>query len=162
MTDPLTGLLNRRSFLDECNRIAQTHKQTAVAIVDIDYFKSINDTYGHDAGDYALKEIANITQSICNEHGVVARLGGEEFAIVLVDKTPKDADLIFERLRDAINSAQFNYKADRISLTISTGVSYTMDSFEVDFSAYLSVADQALYEAKSIGRNQVCWQPGIR
>jgi diguanylate cyclase (GGDEF)-like protein len=161
MTDPLTGLLNRRSFLDECNRIAQTHKQAAVAIVDIDYFKSINDTYGHDAGDFALKEIANITQSIFNEHGVVARLGGEEFAIVLVDKTPKDADLIFERLRDAINSAQFNYKADRISLTISIGVSYTMDSFEVDFSAYLSVADQALYEAKSSGRNRVCWQPGI-
>ncbi len=162
MTDPLTGLLNRRSFLDECNRIAQTHKQTAVAIVDIDYFKSINDTYGHDAGDYALKEIANITQSICNEHGVVARLGGEEFAIVLVDKTPNEADQIFESLRETINSTQFNYKTDRISLTISIGVSYTMDSFEVDFSAYLSVADQALYEAKSIGRNRVCWQPGIR
>ena len=161
MTDPLTGLLNRRAFLDECNLISQTHQQAAIAIIDIDYFKSVNDTYGHDAGDYALKEVASLTRSFCSEDGVVARLGGEEFAIVLVNKSPNEVNSIFESLREAINTTQLAYKNDRINITISTGVSYTSDCFDIDFSTYLSVADQALYEAKSSGRNRTCWQPGI-
>jgi diguanylate cyclase (GGDEF)-like protein len=161
MTDPLTGLLNRRAFLDECNDISQTHQQTAIAIIDIDYFKSVNDTYGHDAGDYALKEVATLARSFCSEHGFVARLGGEEFAIVLLNKSPNEVNSIFESLREAVNSTHFEYKNDRISITISIGISYTSDCFEIDFSTYLSVADQALYEAKSSGRNRTCWQPGI-
>ena len=91
----------------------------------------------------------------------MARLGGEEFAIVLVNKTPNEVNRIFESLREAINATQLAYKNDRISITISTGVSYTSDCFDIDFSTYLSVADQALYEAKSSGRNRTCWQPGI-
>ena len=161
MTDSLTGLLNRRAFLNECSDVSQTHQQVAIAIIDIDYFKSVNDTYGHDAGDHALREIAKLTSSFCSNHGFVARLGGEEFAIVMIGKSPNEVNSIFESLREAVNNTQLAYKNDRINITISTGVSYTSDCFEIDFSTYLSVADQALYEAKSSGRNRTCWQPGI-
>ena len=155
MTDPLTGLANRRAFLDRCELLTLEDKQCVVAIIDIDFFKKVNDTYGHDAGDEALLRVATILQNQGDSRDMMARLGGEEFALVAVDKSEEEVALILETLRKDVENTPIIYKDDVISLTISIGRTPLSNALNADFGDLLSQADKALYESKSSGRNSI-------
>ena len=157
MTDSLTGLYNRRAFVDECNKVSQSHGSGCVAIIDVDHFKKVNDTYGHDAGDQALILIAGKIAKQNQAPGVVARLGGEEFALVVFGETKEEIHVQLEALRIAVEESTLTYESDKISLTISIGAAFIEDTFGVDFSSLLSDADKSLYLAKEKGRNKVVW-----
>lgn len=160
MTDSLTGLYNRRAFIDECTALSKQHLSACVAIVDIDYFKKVNDTYGHDAGDQALISVARKIAKQNSEPNVVARLGGEEFAIVRLGKNRKEINTQLEALRIAVEETLVTYKTDTIKLSISIGAIFIDNTYGADFSALLSAADKCLYKAKEQGRNQVVWDDG--
>lgn len=154
-TDTLTGLLNRRS-LHQAYADANTYKGyrgTAVLVVDIDHFKLINDTFGHDGGDVALRTVSDILNSAVRQGDLVARLGGEEFAVVLMNNTIATALDIAERLRSTIENNEITYFDKNIKMTASIGIYWNKNHEELD--SMLSVADKALYTAKNQGRNKV-------
>ncbi|WP_404339599.1 GGDEF domain-containing protein [Pseudoalteromonas mariniglutinosa] len=156
--DPLTGLLNRRAFLNISAKHleqANNHKKELCALmIDIDYFKKVNDEFGHDAGDEAIKWVANKIQSQLREQDIVARIGGEEFAILLPCTSKENGRTLSERVRLAINSEQFIYQQQAISLSISIGIiNHTLGSRNIN--DLLAQADKGLYKAKNNGRNQV-------
>lgn len=155
MTDSLTGLYNRRAFVEKCQALTHEDKQVSVAVIDIDHFKKVNDTYGHDAGDQALIAVANLIDEFYVEPDIVSRLGGEEFAIVSVFETRDQEVERLNRLREAIEKCKVQYKKDSISLTISIGAMFVDSTYHVDFSHLLSQADKLLYQAKTTGRNRV-------
>lgn len=158
ITDPLTGCFNRR-YLDsrlseEALRSRRTGQPLAVIVTDIDRFKRINDTLGHAAGDVVLKAVAHTFRSAMRERiDWVARFGGEEFVIVLPDTSLAAAIVVAERLRSAIESAQFSYDGKELRVTASFGVAVSTDGS--DAASLLSSADARLYEAKEAGRNRV-------
>ncbi|MBN2147983.1 MAG: diguanylate cyclase [Anaerolineales bacterium] len=158
MTDELTGLANRRSFFlqgeAEIQRVLRFPAPLSLLMLDIDRFKSINDTYGHAAGDLVLQRIADTLRVHIRETDVVARLGGEEFGILLLYTQAADAVELTERLRLAVEQESYEFQGQRISATISVGVAeYCSDMPDLD--AMLRKADAAMYQAKSQGRNQV-------
>ncbi len=155
MTDSLTGLFNRRAFVDKCHQLSTQSNRVSVAVIDIDHFKEVNDTYGHDAGDQALISVAHLIEEYYVEPDIVSRLGGEEFAIVAISDNKKDEERRFNKLREAVEKTEVKYKTDTISVTISIGAVFAEDSLNVDFSGLLSKADKLLYTAKKNGRNQV-------
>ena len=155
MTDSLTGLFNRRAFVDKCHQLSAQSNRVSVAVIDIDHFKNVNDTYGHDAGDQALISVANLIEEYYVAPDIVSRLGGEEFAIVAISDNKKDEERRFNKLREAVEKTEVKYKTDTISVTISIGAVFAEDSLNVDFSGLLSKADKLLYTAKKNGRNQV-------
>jgi diguanylate cyclase (GGDEF)-like protein len=160
--DPLTGLDNRRVFnrtLDtELDRIARYDQGFSLLMVDVDHFKKVNDTYGHPAGDAVLKELAVRMQRAMRDADLVARLGGEEFGSILPCTTPTGARVAAERLRAAIEIVPFNTGNAVIDITVSIGgVSIDKDSLIETSDDIVSLVDQALYEAKGNGRNQVRW-----
>lgn len=155
MTDSLTGLYNRRAFVDKCHQLSAQSNRVSVAVIDIDHFKKVNDTYGHDAGDQALISVAHLIEEYYVEPDIVSRLGGEEFAIVAISDNKKDEEMRFNKLREAVEKTEVKYKKDTISVTISIGAVFAEDSLKLDFSGLLSKADKLLYTAKKNGRNQV-------
>lgn len=157
MTDSLTGLYNRRAFLDECSTVSQRHGCACIALIDVDYFKMVNDTYGHEAGDQALIMIADKIAKHNLAPSVVARLGGEEFAVVVFGETKDEINVHLEALRVAVEESTLTYGKDVINLTISIGAAFIEDTFGADFSVLLSEADKSLYLAKEDGRNKVVW-----
>jgi diguanylate cyclase (GGDEF)-like protein len=128
-----------------------------VAIVDIDHFKKVNDTYGHDAGDQALIAVARKIAKHNQAPNVVARLGGEEFAIVMLGDSKDNINKQLEALRISVEEGIVTYKTDTMNLSISIGATFVEDTYDADFSALLSLADKSLYKAKEQGRNQVVW-----
>ena len=157
VTDNLTKLFNRRhfdfEFEREFKRAKRYNNALSVAIIDIDFFKNINDTYGHLCGDYVLKEVAFIIKDNFRQTDVVCRYGGEEFAIILTE-TPENTSVIpLERLRKRIENNKFNYKGQELHLTVSIGVTSNIDY--VDAFDMFEEADKALYNAKTSGRNRV-------
>jgi diguanylate cyclase (GGDEF)-like protein len=156
--DGLTHLYNHRSLqqklLEEENRSKRYHRHFALILLDIDLFKTYNDTFGHPAGDQLLVALGRILQSSVRRVDFVARYGGEEFAIVLPECDKERALVVAERIR--VNVEEFpNPNGEHFNLTISAGVS----SFPVDGESreeVLEKADKALYEAKRRGRNMVC------
>ena len=159
MTDPLTGLFNRRAFIEQCEDMAKDHCSIFVVLIDIDHFKNVNDTYGHDAGDCALKQTADIISDAISDGDIVARLGGEEFAMVIRGECEREAKKRLDSLRKRIAATKMSYKKDTLQLTVSMGVTFVDDGFNMDFSALLSLADQALYDAKAKGRDRIEWAP---
>ena len=155
MTDSLTGLYNRRAFVDKCHQLSAQSNRVSVAVIDIDHFKKVNDTYGHDAGDQALISVAHLIEEYYVEPDIVSRLGGEEFAIVAISDNRRDEERRFNKLREAVEKTEVKYKKDTISVTISIGAVFAEDSLNLDFSGLLSKADKLLYIAKKNGRNQV-------
>lgn len=159
--DELTGLYNRR-FIDEQFPAALNHAQnykTPLSIVyaDIDFFKNVNDTYGHVAGDQVLKDMANLLRSnIRDNDSWVARYGGEEFLICLPGINNESAKKIAERIRIAIMKNDFKVGSTVISVTCSFGV-YTVQEEDSELTAQgvISLADSNLYKAKTTGRNKV-------
>ncbi len=155
LTDVLTGIPNRRHFEEEAARafghMDRTGAPVCVAICDIDHFKAVNDTHGHDVGDEVLREVARRLQGNVRDADFAARWGGEEFVVLFADTTCDEASEVAERLRLAIGSAPI--EALKRNVTISIGVAQCEPGQELD--AALKRADTGLYEAKRNGRNQV-------
>jgi two-component system, cell cycle response regulator len=161
VTDGLTGLHNRR-YMDThletlVSRALNRGKQLSLLITDIDRFKAVNDTWGHDAGDDVLREFARRLRVNVRGMDLACRYGGEEFVIVMPDTPPHVAAEVAERLRSEIESEQFRIAngSDAIDVTVSVGVTSLVHSEAENAKALLKRADEALYEAKSNGRNRV-------
>jgi diguanylate cyclase (GGDEF)-like protein len=162
--DSLTGIPNRRRFdqtMDiEWRRAKRHDTQLSLALVDVDYFKQYNDTYGHGAGDEALRQIAKAMLQVINRSGeLVARYGGEEFVILLPEVEREEAVQIVERFRHAVeNLGLCHEKSSAAScVTISVGGVSLMPSADATVAELLLLADNQLYLAKQAGRNQVSW-----
>lgn len=156
--DPLTGLYNRRYATQHMQKIITRSKETdlpfTVMMMDIDHFKSVNDTYGHPAGDTVLKEVARRLQENLRGVDLTARIGGEEFLVIMPDTLPHEAEIAAERLRRIIGEQPFELNATSIYATVSIGVSIgTSDTQHID--TLIEQADKALYQSKTSGRNRV-------
>ncbi|MDP2172219.1 MAG: GGDEF domain-containing protein [Candidatus Cloacimonadaceae bacterium] len=160
VTDSLTGLRNRRyleSNLYHMLLLAARHKvPICYAMIDIDHFKLVNDNYGHQAGDYILKELGNIILSHFRKSDVVVRYGGEEFLVILFDSTLERCFPMMEELRGEVQNHLFMYRALPISITISIGIAFDYNNCasETDIIFHISQADASLYKAKNSGRNK--------
>ncbi|WP_432735365.1 diguanylate cyclase [Maridesulfovibrio sp. FT414] len=156
-TDELTGLRNRRSFMTaagvEFERFSRYSSPLSLIMVDIDYFKQVNDTYGHAVGDTVLKEFAAICREQFRGVDVVGRIGGEEFAILLPSTGIEDALMVAERLRRACRRAMIYAGTERLQISASFGVSCAVT--DSDVKSLIRRADEALYRAKRNGRDRV-------
>ncbi|AKI03172.1 diguanylate cyclase (GGDEF) domain-containing protein [Hoeflea sp. IMCC20628] len=154
-TDPLTGLLNRRAFETRVQRLraASAPFPTGLILCDIDHFKRVNDTHGHDAGDVALKAVAQLLMDVSGETCVCARLGGEEFCIVLPEANEEMTRLAATRLRISVESQQIPSTGDDLRLTASFG--YCVLAPGDDFGVAMAGVDAAVYQSKNDGRNRV-------
>lgn len=149
-TDPLTGLLNRRAFIDA---LAALRTPYVIAVIDIDRFKAINDTHGHGAGDKVLVEVAEELKLAFGGDALLARLGGEEFGIVMPDPGRDAALATLDRARSMLEHRAFQVAGQQISVTFSAGLSKA--GGEQGYSILLTDADKALYLAKAAGRNRI-------
>jgi len=159
--DALTGILNRRSFNicfeHEWNKALKSKKSIAMLIIDIDFFKKVNDTYGHQAGDEILKKVAEVIQASARRgDDVAARYGGEEFVVLLPNVILTDAKNIAEKLRVKIENLDCQFLGESIKSTISIGVSTIIPKKTMQSELLFNQADKALYEAKNTGRNKIC------
>lgn len=151
MTDALTGLLNRRALLQ--NPSDTVPAGTALVAMDLDYFKAINDRYGHDCGDQALKAFAELIRANIRPTDLAARTGGEEFCILISDQNPHAPKAMAERIRAQVEAMTIPTAAGPIRTTVSAGISYATG--DETLQSLLIRADEALYEAKSEGRNRI-------
>lgn len=155
--DYLTGLYNRRYFFDNGPRIvAQTRKMgrgQAMAIIDIDHFKRLNDTYGHEIGDVVLKAVASHLDQICGANHMLSRLGGEEFGILISNCAASEARLFCESVRSSAELLPIKTDDGDLQVTVSIGLAEITE--DESFDNYLNAADQFLYMAKNAGRNRV-------
>jgi len=154
--DSLTGLLNRRSFENESRRLlaraARTGETLAVIMIDVDYFKRINDVHGHQAGDEVLRQLAALLQSIVRSEDCLARYGGEEFCVLLTGTGESGAAQLAERVRRLYTELQITWKNELLQSTLSAGIADSLD-IGINLNALVEAADQALYRAKNAGRN---------
>jgi diguanylate cyclase (GGDEF)-like protein len=158
LRDPMTGLNNRR-FLEEyietlVNNVQRKKSHLSIMMLDLDYFKMVNDTYGHDAGDAVLKALAKVLKQSVRASDMVIRYGGEEFLIILQDAEGTQADQIAEKIRLAVEALKTQVAGIVIEKTISIGIS----DFPTDSDTFwqaVKYADVALYQAKETGRNRV-------
>lgn len=163
MTDALTGFLNRRSLFEaaqlEVRRVQeQTTRGLSLCVIDIDHFKTINDTYGHQTGDKVLSFFARTVQRSIRTNDIAARVGGEEFVILFPDCDLSKAIEAAQRIRSEVERTVYLHEAKALRYTVSIGVSkFVME--EADIQKALSRADQAMYAAKESGRNCVCSEP---
>lgn len=160
MIDPLTGLNNVRKFDEVFNQtleeLEKKNKKLSLLYIDIDFFKKINDTYGHAEGDVVLKELGHILRSCTRTFDIVSRNGGEEFTVLLLDCPLDQAVQIGERIRETVEDHSFALtQGGTINLTVSIGVSCYSDTTK-DAGLIINDADKALYEAKRSGRNMLC------
>jgi diguanylate cyclase (GGDEF)-like protein len=161
--DSKTGLLNaatwERESVTELGRAVRTRTPVAVALLDLDRFKLLNDTYGHLVGDQVLKEVARTLNTVLREYDLIGRFGGEEFAVLLPHTRSTDAFRIAERVRAAVAGLCFIAPGasggERVSVTVSIGVAALDGGDRREFSDLLAAADAALYRAKGSGRDQV-------
>ncbi|EKQ54378.1 MULTISPECIES: GGDEF domain-containing protein [unclassified Clostridium] len=151
--DPLTGLQNRRYFYDmlvyEMNKLSRDNSTVSLAIIDVDNFKSINDTFGHTKGDKVLKELSHIFVDSVRTYDTVARWGGEEFAIIFPQTDSNGALVLAERIRNIVEEHTFCS-----NVTICIGITSTEN--KMDIEKFVSLADKALYEAKEKKNSVVC------
>jgi diguanylate cyclase (GGDEF)-like protein len=159
MTDPLTGLLNRRALFD-LHGTGPLETTTAVIIFDLDEFKIINDKYGHAVGDETLERFATVVRENVRSSDAAARIGGEEFALVLPNATPELANAVAERIRAIFAARPMATDRGPLLCTVSAGIAL-VEAGTQDLDTALSLADRALYRAKSDGRNRVV-QPEFR
>ncbi|MBA3007656.1 MAG: GGDEF domain-containing protein [Proteobacteria bacterium] len=162
MQDGLTGIYNRR-FLDaklqeEFSRHKRYNRPFSLIMCDIDLFKNVNDTYGHQCGDVVIKHIASLMGSMMRDTDFLARYGGEEFCCLLPEADFEVACSLAERLRQAIEQKEVTFDGQTLNITVSFGVAYMYDEVE-HAEALLQMADDALYAAKKSGRNRVVAAP---
>ncbi|WP_373032593.1 diguanylate cyclase [Sulfurovum sp.] len=158
-TDVITGLLNRRAYSEmsfiEYQRLLRHQRALSVIIFDVDHFKRVNDTYGHDAGDYILKSVGSIVRGVIREYDYAFRMGGDEFLLLLPETNEKQASLLAERIRLRIeNKKLVDEHNNKFSVTASFGISQNR-KIDTSIENIVKRADKALYKAKERGRNKV-------
>src|SRR6185503_11249199 len=163
--DGLTGLYNRRAFDEMLGREMARHERQsgrmALLLLDIDHFKSLNDTLGHLAGDAALRHVARVVLQALRKGDLPARYGGEEFAAILPATDESGALKLAERVRKALEAGQTVFEGARIAVTASFGTAvWPADGQEID--SLVAAADRALYAAKEAGRNRVVAASALR
>lgn len=158
--DGMTQLYNHERFMEilqqEISRAARYKTPLSIIMADVDHFKSINDFFGHQAGDHALKCVSAQLKKLLRDSDQIARYGGEEFAIILPMTPLKDTLLTAERLRKSIESLKIIYDERSISVTMSFGIASWEINREIDIEGFIKMADEALYDAKNTGRNKCC------
>jgi diguanylate cyclase (GGDEF)-like protein len=161
--DPLTKLKNRLTLESDVEKIVKKSEQHqipfALGVIDVDFFKSVNDTLGHTAGDYVLKELAGLMTNVTREYDHLYRAGGEEFVLLLNRTHLHEANTIFEKIRTLIEAHKFEYEGNTISITISVGVYHSSLQEITRVQDIIIAADQALYRAKKAGRNCISIVP---
>jgi diguanylate cyclase (GGDEF)-like protein len=159
LRDGLTKAFNKKYFTDRLESeftFAIRHvSPLTLVLFDIDHFKKVNDTYGHQAGDYVLSEIATLLTGALRAEDVFARYGGEEFAVICRGSDLMQGQVVAERMRKAVEGNKFVFEGTHIPLTISVGVAGLPDPAVKDAAELVSLADQALYKSKHGGRNRV-------
>lgn len=150
--DPLTQIYNRGALVEKMHNLNPYNKNLSVIVIDIDKFKTINDTFGHHIGDVVLKELATLISSSVRSEDIVARWGGEEFVAVIKTKVLNEAEAIANKIRKDVEKYEFNTVKN---LTISLGATSPRNKNE-NFELLFKRADKALYQAKELGRNRVC------
>jgi len=155
--DPLTQLYNRRGLSQhieiELARAKRQQSKTALILMDLDRFKNVNDSYGHDAGDKVMQDIASLLKNAMRKQDYISRWGGEEFLLVLPDTSKEDAFQVADKLRFEISQTPMHYNSFSIDITASFGVSEV--NALTDYDKALTQADKAMYRAKQSGRNKV-------
>lgn len=159
--DALTGLSNRRQFeltiAREVDRVARSGEAALLLVLDIDHFKRVNDTYGHDAGDAVIQAVANTLQDCVRPMDTVARIGGEEFAMILPNCAPAFGETVAERVRTKIGKTAVPVSGGQaLSVTVSIGGAFAPQWVRSSSPLWLKRADDKLYEAKRSGRNRTC------
>lgn len=161
-TDVLTGLVNRRGFDEELmRRVAEFRRHqrdVSILLLDVDHFKRVNDTYGHQVGDQVIRDVAELVKTTLRETEIVARIGGEEFAVLFPGANVHETNKAAERVRKAIASARFPAGETNLQVTISAGVAQLPSSS--DQAIMIEQADLALYASKDAGRNCGHWHDG--
>jgi diguanylate cyclase (GGDEF)-like protein len=159
LRDGLTKAFNKKYFTDRLESeftFATRHASPlALVLFDIDHFKKVNDTYGHQAGDHVLSEISTLLSGALRAEDVFARYGGEEFAVICRGSDQSQAQVVGERLRKSVESHRFVYEGKQIPVTISVGISVLPNPEVKDANDIVGFADRALYESKNGGRNRV-------
>ena len=157
--DTLTGMLNRRAVFGvlnrEISRGRRSEESISVMLADLDHFKNVNDTHGHQTGDMVLIRIAKILLDCIRPYDSVGRIGGEEFLIVLPGCSSADGLVVAERIRTAVESEEMQVADTPISISVSIGIATSSSNRIIEREALISAADKALYEAKKDGRNTV-------
>jgi diguanylate cyclase (GGDEF)-like protein len=160
LRDGLTKVFNKKYFTDYLEKefayAARHSSPLALIFLDIDFFKKINDSHGHPAGDFVLSELSQMMSSLVRTEDVLARFGGEEFTVLCRGTEIAGAKIVAERLRHAVEERTFTFGGKNIPVTISLGIASVPDTGINDHSSFLAAADKALYEAKRTGRNRVC------
>ena len=160
--DGLTGLVNATFFhailSREIDRSLRTGRTCGLMVIDIDHFKQINDTYGHSTGDKVLQAVAEQMKLSLRSMDTAARIGGEEFAIILPECTPEDAIRAATRIHSALNPLMLQLEQNTLQLTTSGGLVWTNPNMPVSSAALLSEADQEMYRAKWAGRAAFCYR----
>lgn len=153
-TDPLTGLLNSRELAAQANKVVQqaTRSSSTYAIlsIDVDFFKRVNDTHGHQIGDKVLKHLASLLVEQRRTNDLVARVGGEEFVLLLPDINQGNAFKFAEKIRKKVE----HHSIDNLDITVSIGLVVSQKDRPKDFEELLNLSDKALYESKNSGRNK--------
>jgi diguanylate cyclase (GGDEF)-like protein len=167
LTDPLSGCLNRRGLEQqmarEIARVVRSGRELALIVLDVDYFKRINDTFGHLAGDGVIREVGELLREAVRGADVVSRLGGDEFAVLLPDTNAAGAYKLAKRIHESISHHPFHGVSGRVPITVSIGIVADQVPDEDVAHDLLSRADEALYAAKDGGRNRVSiWTPNLR
>ncbi|NRA56434.1 MAG: GGDEF domain-containing protein [Gammaproteobacteria bacterium] len=157
--DPLTGLRNKRHFIEsldkELNRYQRYQSHFSILLLDIDNFSQVNDAHGHDCGDYVLQQFAKTISQTLRQSDIFVRYGGEEFAIITTSSQLDSAIRFAEKLISHVNDMAINYQANKISITVSIGVSSPSQLDKPNSQLLVAMADKALHLAKSNGRNMV-------
>lgn len=153
--DPLTNLLNRRGFTEQAEKLLQVEKAAPVSLlqIDIDYFKSINDTFGHPVGDSVLKSVAEIISKVSGPSAICARMGGEEFTVLIPRTAPTNAVQLADKIRRAVKETHYSVLPPKREITVSIGVATAKPHFTLD--RLLLIADNGLYRAKRSGRDRI-------
>jgi diguanylate cyclase (GGDEF)-like protein len=158
ITDGLTQVYNRRYFMErlrqEVKRVSRYGPPASLLMIDIDHFKKVNDTYGHQAGDVVLCNVAGLVRAALRETDLFARYGGEEFVLLATGTEQAGAFILAERLRKLIEGSVFTQGGNRIAVTVSIGIGVWETSISEDFEELIRRADTALYRAKEQGRNR--------
>jgi diguanylate cyclase (GGDEF)-like protein len=157
--DMLTDVLTRRLFFSNAERMLaiakRTEKSFSVAYIDIDNFKLINDKYGHTAGDEVLRKCAELLKSELRKSDIVGRIGGEEFAVCLLDTNIQGAMHLLNQMRMLVKSLSVHYQEHSIQFTISIGLTFVNSYPSVGLETLIEQADKALYQAKATGKDKV-------
>jgi diguanylate cyclase (GGDEF)-like protein len=159
ITDGLTGLYNHRHLIrtleSEYRRALRYRRNFALLMADVDYFKQVNDTYGHPCGDKVLQSIARLFKGCVRTTDIVARYGGDEIAIILLEMNKATAMKVSEKLRRVVEKYPFDWEGESFQVTVSIGVASVLEKGIEDWNGLLNAADKALYQAKERNRNTV-------